>query len=379
MINDEIHVRVVKYPDRKNLMMRYTDPRSGKQISRSTGTTRRRDAERAAAKWETELRSGASVHNAKISWEAFRDRYETEVFPGQAKNTQNLNGTVFNAVEHHLRPVRLADLAEERLSYFQVELRKQGVSEATLRTYLAHLRSALNWAASMKLLTNVPAIKVPRRAGRSKKMKGRPLTEAEFDALLNATEEIVGSAATLPWKRLLQGLWLSGLRLSEALLLYWDRPDRLCVVPDGDYLMLAIPGELEKGNRDRVLPIAPEFSLFLDETSGKQREGPVFPLIDGRGSPRTFTMQSASKIISNIGKTAGVEVHRDVRTGKAKYASAHDLRRSFGERWARHVMPQVLKELMRHESIDTTLKYYVGVNAKMTTQALWDVYDSRQR
>lgn len=34
-------------------------------------------------------------------------------------------------------------------------------------------------------------------------------------------------------------------------------------------------------------------------------------------------------------------------------------------------MPQVLKELMRHESIETTLKYYVGRNAQTTAAVLW--------
>ena len=34
-------------------------------------------------------------------------------------------------------------------------------------------------------------------------------------------------------------------------------------------------------------------------------------------------------------------------------------------------MPQVLMELMRHESIETTLKYYVGRNAETTAAALY--------
>jgi hypothetical protein len=57
-----------------------------------------------------------------------------------------------------------------------------------------------------------------------------------------------------------------------------------------------------------------------------------------------------------------------------KYASAHDLRRAFGERWARRVMPQDLMELMRHESIDTTMRYYVGRNAQDTAKRLWEAY-----
>ena len=34
-------------------------------------------------------------------------------------------------------------------------------------------------------------------------------------------------------------------------------------------------------------------------------------------------------------------------------------------------MPQVLMELMRHESIDTTLKFYVGRNAETTAATLY--------
>lgn len=55
-------------------------------------------------------------------------------------------------------------------------------------------------------------------------------------------------------------------------------------------------------------------------------------------------------------------------------ASARDLRRSFGLRWASRVMPQVLMELMRHESIDTTMRYYVGRNAQSTAAVLWEAH-----
>jgi hypothetical protein len=36
-------------------------------------------------------------------------------------------------------------------------------------------------------------------------------------------------------------------------------------------------------------------------------------------------------------------------------------------------MPPVLKELMRHTDIATTMKYYVGVNAQATASELWRV------
>jgi len=65
----------------------------------------------------------------------------------------------------------------------------------------------------------------------------------------------------------------------------------------------------------------------------------------------------------------GVVVDRQV--GKVKFASAHDLRRCFAERWATRIMPQVFMELMRYESIESTMKYYVGQNAERTADVLY--------
>ena len=49
-----------------------------------------------------------------------------------------------------------------------------------------------------------------------------------------------------------------------------------------------------------------------------------------------------------------------------------------GERWAPRLMPKVLKELMRHKRIETTMKYYVGTNAEATADVVWQVYDRMQ-
>jgi len=76
-------------------------------------------------------------------------------------------------------------------------------------------------------------------------------------------------------------------------------------------------------------------------------------------------------VISKIGKAAGVKV-AEKSNGKLKYATAHDLHRAFGLRWAMRVMPNVLMELMRHQRIETTMKYYVGRNAQTAADAAWD-------
>jgi len=62
-----------------------------------------------------------------------------------------------------------------------------------------------------------------------------------------------------------------------------------------------------------------------------------------------------------------------VVTNKAegKYAGLHDLRRAFCTRWARLVMPAVLRRLARHSSIATTLAYYVDLDAAEVADELW--------
>ncbi len=150
---------------------------------------------------------------------------------------------------------------------------------------------------------------------------------------------------------------------------YWGRPDRLCIDLEGKRSRLSIPAELEKGRRDRLLPVTADFAEFLLATEGAARRGPVFrPLMPSGNRANT---DRAGRIISLMGELARVVVHTHAKTGKVKFASAHDLRRSFGTRWARRVPMAVLMQLMRHESIQTTSAYYVDLNGDEIAEDLY--------
>ena len=166
---------------------------------------------------------------------------------------------------------------------------------------------------------------------------------------------------------------MSGLRLGEALALSWDADAPITVHLAGKYPKLRIWAEAEKAKRDRLLPIAPEFSEFLMATPEADRRGLVFG-IEGPVQGEPLTTKRASRYISAVGKAAKVIVAQDggrkkldKATGKMvtvpKFAGAHDLRRAFGTRWSKRVMPAVLKQLMRHRSIETTMSFYVEHNA----------------
>jgi site-specific recombinase XerD len=378
-MEERIVVRVVEFSDRRHYQMQYRDPNTGRKITRSTKVERtgrkreRADAERVAAQLAAELRTGQYREPSKITWKEFRERYENEVLSSLAEKTDLKVAGVFNAVESIINPQRLRDVDERRISHYQSELRRNGLAESTIKGHLAHLASALNWAERSGLLPKAPNIEMPKRAKSSKVMKGRPITAEEFERMLGKVASVVGKAAAPSWKHYLRGLWWSGLRLSESLELWWDRDNRLCVDLSQHHPMLRIPAACEKGNRDRLLPIAPEFAEFILAVPAAQRTGRIFSPQPGRVRGERLSVDRVSRIVGLIGKAAGVKVATDAK-GKVKFASAHDLRRSFGRRWAARIMPPDLMVLMRHEDINTTMKFYVGRDADETAKTLWEAF-----
>jgi len=65
------------------------------------------------------------------------------------------------------------------------------------------------------------------------------------------------------------------------------------------------------------------------------------------------------RVISRIGQKAGVIVRPAKGKGEPKYASAHDLRRSCGERMATAGVPErEIAKVLRHADIATTRRFY---------------------
>jgi integrase len=387
-MSKEIEVTVVSVGQGRPLALRWIDPGTGRPKFKSSGTRDKKKAGRAAAALEHDLRDGKLATNARMGWQDFTVKYIEQVLPGRAAKTRKMFSTVCNSVVRLVKPARLGDMNEKRIDEFSALLRKEGKSEATTKTYLAILRGCLAWAVKLKWLRVIPefpeVLRAPKGDGG---MKGRPVTGEELWKLLRATRKVVGKTAAKHWRRLIVGLWWSGLRISEAVALRWDGiSDGLVVDMTGRRPMLRIDAAAEKGNRNRLLPLAPEFCRLLARTPEAKRRGRVFSV------PHPVTgwqvsSDQASVIIAEIGRRAGVKVRSktkrklDPATGETKpvevvkFASAHDLRRSFGERWSERVLPKVLMELMRHENIETTMRFYVGQNAQRTADAAWAAYE----
>lgn len=367
-------VSVVRKARFKFLVLRYRDPATGRERIKSAETNDFREASRRAGKWESELAIEPEHAAAgEMAWMSFIDLYDRQHLRSLAETSAMRSIMVLEAFGREAGIARLDSITPMVLSRWAAYRRGLGNAESTIAGYLATLRAALAWGVSQDLLALVPRFPRVQRAKTGQKarvMKGRPLTRLEFLKMLRAVSGVVGDDRRHAWRFYLRGLWLSGLRLEESINLWWDRPERLCVDMSGRRPMLRVPAEAEKGNRDRLLPITPDFAALLQRVPPERRTGLVFPLPREKAPGDTPGKHWVSHVVSRIGRAAGVVV--DARTGK--HASAHDFRRSFGARWAVLVMPQVLMELMRHESIETTMRYYVGRQAEATADAAWEAW-----
>lgn len=337
----QIRVHVRERKDRRFLQLAYTDPLTGQVKTKSAGTDKWKEAERAAARWESELLQAHGL--APVGWEVFRQRFEDEHLAGLEKDSKRGYHAALNHFERIIgTPRDISNINASIISQFRMELRT-ALSEASVQKQLRHFKAALNWAESVGMIAKAP--KITTTAIRQSE-RGRPLTLFEFCRLLRA-------APDERYYQLLIGLWLSGLRLGEALKLSFEPPVQLVLGDRYPIIRFTVSGQ--KGRREEDSPLTPAMSRFVRRF--ERTAGPIFGI--------TQNLHGVSRAISDIGRQAGVKV------SPTKYASAHDLRRSFGTRWALRVHPFVLQKMMRHASLQTTMAYYVRLGSNQLAEQIW--------
>lgn len=365
-------VRIAR-PDGRPYQVRYTDPATGKEVRLSVGSRSEADAERLKAQTEAKLLLGVPASKKRTSgpamaWGDFREEYSrlklATLRPNGAKSAEHR----LDICERLVKVRTLADMAQpETLSRLKAEL-LIGRSPHSVNSYLMSLVAAINWAyADMGWL---PARVSKATVECDDPDKGRPITSEEFERMLAATEHVCRYGADA-WRYLLRGLWESGLRVSEVVAVSWDIPGTIQpVFPRRGRPVLLIPGGRQKNRKRQEVAILDSFVALLDEH--ETRTGYVFHPVKRNGRKGRPAHQQVARTIAAIGKWAGVVVN-----DKGKTATAHDLRRSFGQRLAdAGVHPRDLQKIMRHASFSTTEAYYLRddvqdtgdrINAKLGT------------
>ena len=138
----------------------------------------------------------------------------------------------------------------------------------------------------------------------------------------------------------------------------FDIPGTIQVVRDRRGVLLSIPGAMQKNRQTQEIPTTPGFAELLE--LHPTQKGWVFDLPRERGRSQRISVTQAERVVSKIGGKAGVTVN-----ASDKSASAHDLRRSLGQRLANSgVSPRDLQKMMRHSSLSTTEKHYLRDDAR---------------
>lgn len=357
-----IHVLIRSRRDREHLVLYYVDPVTRREVCRTAGTSNKGEAERAAARWEQELVEFRGSDDA--GWEFFVQRFEDEHLATISKGGRKLHKTALRSFRKRVPLKSVGEVTASHLSQYQAALLREKKPLTTISTYLGHLRGAFNWAERMGIIRKAPRVILPK-TGKRKLMKGRPLTLAEHQKMLDA-------CPADDWRHFLTLLWLSGLRLNEAMALAWDSPPVQVMLDAKPHpvIMFSIAGQ--KSREDEACPMPPDFAAWLFRTPPEARRGLVASISGGRAERGTgrnrggrMVLTSVSKSISAIGKAAGVLVT------EKKPASAHDYRRAFGTRWASKVKPMTLRRMMRHATLETTMRYYVTLSSSDIGDELW--------
>lgn len=355
----KIEVKAIRLSSRKFIQLRWLDE-NGVPRQKSAKTRRMRDAERLASQLESELNSGSL--NDRITFESFIARAKVEHFRTAKYRKKFLAITA--KLDIILAPTYLDEVDSAMLAHFLAELREdRELEESTLYSAFSTLRAGLNWARDVGMIENAP--KFPR-IKQTKKARGRPLTEDEYESMLVAAEKL--EYPGLVWT--LKVLRTSGLRITECLEMFsWDDPGSMCVSGiDEQFPKIWIPAKLDKNGQEKMIPMAPRCAELLRLVPTDRRTGPVCGVF-GKGGKRLATDPTVIRIISRCG--------RHISTGSKTTATAHDLRRSYGDELARSGIPiNVLMAMMRHSNIKTTQQYYLSRDAELNAEQVWRAFKS---
>lgn len=290
----------------------------------------------------------------KLNWYETVRKYEEQHLAQLGKESKKKHkGLIKRIIEFQNKPFKTADEMDTQFiaSFTQWLLLSKG--QTTVASYLRCLIQMTRWMHRNQLIENLPAFPRHARWAASGKPKGRAISEDEFERLLEAIRWLVLPCEVEKWELFLRGLWWGGLRMSEAFLLNWKRGSAIeARISEQDGDTLKFRGHAQKNGKNQTIPMAPEFADLIRDMApnGNYHKLVLRPSMD-------VGLKWIETRINLAGRRAGIKVADN------KWATAHDLRRSFGTRWAKKLMPADLQAMMRHANISTTMTYYVDIEA----------------
>ncbi len=166
----------------------------------------------------------------------------------------------------------------EQLEYLQERLiagdecRYESRSPNTVNSLMGAVTAFVRFCHSRGWVESVPVVE---KLDSDEVMKGRPISETEFELMLDATETVVGRSSAESWRFALKVLWESGFRVGDLMDFSWDNPRHIIPVwptRQGQYPTIVIASS-QKNGRVQEIPMLPGLVELLGRVSRINRRG----------------------------------------------------------------------------------------------------------
>lgn len=378
----QIVVRVVE-TERDGVVFKWRD-RAGRQCQRNyTGrNTRNRidDAKR-------ELEDSLNLRGVALQWSSFKQRFEKSYLPMLAPRAREKPRTMVKRFDEMLKRRGLANLAcsditGEMLLEIREQMMEAGLARATIRSNMNTLWAIVHWGIDAELLPEIRRPRERKQKGDRISARGRSLTMEEIERMIQAIEDnpefVNGKGETVRVRaaeensdriiRAIHGMRLIGLRLEDAHLFRWDpRPGyHYPINLDGRMPRIAISPEQKSGDAEEI-PLTPAAAQWLRSLEHDSEY--VCRAIGAKGEHRTANRMG--RVIANAGRACRIMTKpTGGRGGGPKYASAHDLRRTFVNSVLPGLTLSEAQVLSRHKDKQTLLTYYADSKIEALAEKL---------
>ena len=306
--------RPLRKSDRNGYVLKFYCPILCKRIRRNCGTRDRREARKIQRECQERLLNGdyqssdgaisathvvqraelpevvtAPVKSTGPTWQECYDRYldhrRLRVRDESLVEIVSRLGIAERILETQQRGsdlpegLLMADVATlDRLEYLQerllagdecrYDIRSPNTVNSVMGAVMAFIRfcKGRGWVAELPPVQKLEAEEV---------MKGRPITEVEFQRMKDTVSAVVGSDSADSWLFALDVLWESGFRVGDLMDFSWDNPRHIHPVwpTQADRLpTIAIPSS-QKNGRVQEIPMLPGLEELLRKVPQDQRTG----------------------------------------------------------------------------------------------------------
>jgi integrase len=307
--------RPLRRSDRNGYVLKFYCPILRKRIRRNCGTRDRREARKLQRECQERLLNGEyltsdgaisashvvqkpiQAETAKPSdgessgptWQECYDRYldhrRLRVRTDSLVEIVSRLGIAERILEAQLRDagrsegLLMSDVATlDRLEYLQERLlagdecRYDTRSPHTVNSVLRAVMAFMRFCKGRGWVTEVPSL---QKVEFNEVMKGRPITEEEFQKMLDAAEFVVGEDSAASWIFAMKVLWESGFRAGDLMDFSWDNPRHIHPIwpTQAERLpTIAIPSS-QKNGRVQEMPMLPGLEELLRKIPEQQRTG----------------------------------------------------------------------------------------------------------